>query len=88
MIAGHYLGSVEAAGQDDGEAGRQFAQSSQCFPAIHARHGHIANHASDFILVLPEHFHSLDTISRQEHRKTKACEGALAEFAHHRFVFN
>ena len=88
MIAGHHMGLVVAAGQDHRESGRQLSQRNQCLPAVHARHGQIAEYAADFIPVLPEYLHSLDAVLCQEHHKPEAHERAFAYLTHHRFVVN
>ena len=55
MLACHNLGLIVAAGQDHRDAGRESAQRGYCLPTVQARHGEVANDATDFILVLPEH---------------------------------
>src|SRR5208282_5873376 len=88
MVAFHDLSLVEATGQDDWNVWREFTQGRQCLPAIHAWHGQVAKDATNFILAQPEHFHSIDSVLRFNHRITQMFEHGCSYIAHMRIIFD
>ena len=81
MASCHDLVLVIAAGQDHRDAGSEFAQHRQCFPAVHPRHRQVAKDATDFTPVLTEHFQGVDAILRFKNGKSQTREHGRPDVA-------